>query len=125
MCPNLLSLGAIREEVNGTYNDFTQALHQVTNAFVINPDDIDRLADKIRDAKIELGENYARQVNERRIGSSGSSGKEVARAGGGGGGEGGGKVADHFVLTIEVPACCNEFLWNSTINKSRFPSVAQ
>ena len=67
MCPSLLSLGAIKEEVNGTYNDFTQALHQVSNAFVINPDDIDRLADKIRDAKIELGENYARQVNERRV----------------------------------------------------------
>ncbi len=83
MCPNLLSLGAIKEEVNGTYNDFTQALHQVKNAFVINPDDIDRLADKIRDAKIELGENYRRQANERRgIGSS--SGTEVAKVGGSG-----------------------------------------
>ena len=87
MCPSLLSLGAIKEEVNGTYNDFFQALHQVSNAFVINPDDIDRLADKIRDAKIELGENYARQVNERRVGVGGgsSSGKEVSKSGGGDG----------------------------------------
>lgn len=90
MCPNLLSLGAIKEEVNGTYNDFTQALHQVTNAFVINPDDIDRLADKIRDAKIELGENYTRQVNERRGGGL-SSGTEVAGLEGGGGAGSGGK----------------------------------
>ncbi|KAL3765206.1 hypothetical protein ACHAWU_010397 [Discostella pseudostelligera] len=104
MCPNLLSLGAIREEVNGTYNDFTQALHQVTNAFVINPDDIDRLADKIRDAKIELGENYARQVNERRIGGSGSSGKEVARAGGGGGGTTGKKKSAKKASTKSMNA---------------------
>merc|ERR1711957_1132195 len=55
---------AIREEVAGTYKDFMSALHQVGNAFVIGPDDIDRVADKIRDAKIEMGENYDRQVQE-------------------------------------------------------------
>ena len=64
VCP-IPSLKLIREEVNGTYKDLTRTWHQVTGAFVITTDDIDRVSDKIRDAKIELGENYARQVLER------------------------------------------------------------
>ena len=74
-CPTIPSLNAIREEMNGTYKDFTQALHQVTNAFVISPDDIDRLADKIRDAKIKLGENYTRQVKDRQKSGTGVGGE--------------------------------------------------
>ncbi|KAL9178682.1 hypothetical protein ACHAXT_003813 [Thalassiosira profunda] len=65
-CPQFPGLGAITDEVAGSFEDFTTALHQVGNAFVIGPDDIDRMSDKIRDAKIELGENYQRQVQERR-----------------------------------------------------------
>lgn len=67
-CP---SLSMIRDELQGTYQDLTHTWRQVTSAFVISTDDIDRLADKIRDAKIELGENYARQVEERSGGSGG------------------------------------------------------
>jgi len=62
-CP-IPSFTEIQEEVTGTYKDFTSALHQVSNAFVISPDDIDRMADKIRDAKIELGENYYNQIKD-------------------------------------------------------------
>ena len=62
MCP---SLRVVQEEINGTYQDLTRTWKQVTGAFVITTDDIDRLSDKIRDAKIELGEHYARQVLER------------------------------------------------------------
>lgn len=73
-CP-IPSFTEIQEEVTGTYKDFTSALHQVSNAFVISPDDIDRMADKIRDAKIELGENYYKQIKDRQLvkGSSGGS----------------------------------------------------
>mmetsp|Transcript_41833 Transcript_41833/g.76454 ORF Transcript_41833/g.76454 Transcript_41833/m.76454 type:complete len:961 (+) Transcript_41833:75-2957(+) len=76
-CPAIPSFTAIQEEVTGTYTDFKSALHQVSNAFVISPDDIDRLADKIRDAKIELGENYHKQVKERQLGNPGGGGKQV------------------------------------------------
>mmetsp|Transcript_30027 Transcript_30027/g.63696 ORF Transcript_30027/g.63696 Transcript_30027/m.63696 type:complete len:760 (-) Transcript_30027:358-2637(-) len=90
-CP-IPSLTAIQEEVTGTYKDFTSALHQVSNAFVISPDDIDRMADKIRDAKIELGENYHRQVKERQqIKNGGDDGRggggEHKQQDGGGGGK--------------------------------------
>eukprot|EP00578_Thalassiosira_sp_NH16_P025826 CAMPEP_0181086924 /NCGR_PEP_ID=MMETSP1071-20121207/6006_1 /TAXON_ID=35127 /ORGANISM="Thalassiosira sp., Strain NH16" /LENGTH=861 /DNA_ID=CAMNT_0023168793 /DNA_START=269 /DNA_END=2857 /DNA_ORIENTATION=+ len=83
MCPTIPSLTAISEEVNGTYKDILTSLHQVSNAFVISPDDIDRMADKIRDAKIELGENYAKQVKERQPGNDKQG---ISRGGGGGGG---------------------------------------
>ena len=63
--PNVPSLQGITEEAIGTYHDFTHALHQVSTSFVLSPDDIDKMADKIRDAKIELGENYYKQVKER------------------------------------------------------------
>jgi hypothetical protein len=62
MCP---SLRVVQEEMNGTYQDLTRTWNQVTGAFIITPDDIDRLSDKLRDAKIELGEQYVRQVLER------------------------------------------------------------
>jgi hypothetical protein len=62
MCP---SLRVVQEEMNGTYQDLTRTWNQVTGAFIITADDIDRLSDKLRDAKIELGEQYARQVLER------------------------------------------------------------
>jgi len=67
-CPNMPtvpSLQGITEEAIGTYHDFTHALHQVSTSFVLSPDDIDKMADKIRDAKIELGENYQKQVKHR------------------------------------------------------------
>jgi len=76
-CP-LPSFTEIQEEVSGTYKDFTCALHQVSNAFVISPDDIDRLADKIRDAKIELGENYHKQMTER-LNAKGNNNGPVSR----------------------------------------------
>lgn len=61
-CP---SISVIREELNGTYQDLTHTWKQVTSAFQISTDDIDRLADKLRDAKLELGEHYTRQVMDR------------------------------------------------------------
>ena len=67
MCPIGPTLTSITDEVAGTYHDFTQALHQVGTSFIISPDDIDRMADKIRDAKIELGENYAKQMTDRKL----------------------------------------------------------
>jgi len=72
-CP-LPSMKEINDEVMGTYKDAASAFHQVLHAFVISPDDIDRVADKIRDAKVELKETYDEQVRERRgvvrVGSS-------------------------------------------------------
>ena len=56
-CPTPLSLAAIQEEFAGTCKDFTSALHQVGNAFVVGPDDIDRVADVVRDAKVSAGCN--------------------------------------------------------------------
>jgi curved DNA-binding protein CbpA len=61
-CP---SLRVVQEEMNGTYQDLRRTWNQVTSAFIITTDDIDRISDKLRDAKIELGEQYARQVMER------------------------------------------------------------
>ena len=77
MCPTIPSLAMIQEEVNGTYKDFTSALHQVSTSFVISPDDIDRMADKIRDAKIELGENYQKQMKDRQQVGGGGTGDGV------------------------------------------------
>jgi hypothetical protein len=74
-CP---SISVIREELNGTYQDLTHTWKQVTSAFQISTDDIDRLADKIRDAKLELGEHYTRQVMDR------STAAGVGGVGGGG-----------------------------------------
>eukprot|EP01082_Thalassiosira_pseudonana_P014012 g12008.t1 g12008 contig6:1033481-1035399(-) len=65
-CP-FPSLTDIQEEVTGTYKDAKAAFDQVLHAFVISPDDIDRMADKIRDAKVELAENYQKQVKERQL----------------------------------------------------------
>lgn len=42
------------EEVHGTYKDFKKSLDQVMHAFFISEDDVDRMSDKIRDAKLEL-----------------------------------------------------------------------
>lgn len=61
-CP---SLGLVQEEITGTSKDLTRSWHQVTSVLVITTDDIDRLSDKIRDAKVELEEYYARQVLDR------------------------------------------------------------
>lgn len=46
------------EELTGTYKDFKATLNQVGSAFILSPDDIDKMSDKIRDAKHELWENY-------------------------------------------------------------------
>lgn len=87
-CP-FPSMKEINDEVMGTYKDASSAFHQVLHAFVISPDDIDRMADKIRDAKVELKETYDEQVRERRglvrVGSSGVAGavKKNGSAGGG------------------------------------------
>eukprot|EP00956_Cyclotella_meneghiniana_P028715 scaffold67753_cov66-Cyclotella_meneghiniana.AAC.8 len=64
MCP-FPSLTEVKEEVRGTWKDTSSAFHQVLHAFVISPDDIDRLSDKIRDAQVELTESYHRQLKER------------------------------------------------------------
>ncbi|KAL7485292.1 hypothetical protein ACHAW6_010899 [Cyclotella cf. meneghiniana] len=76
MCP-FPSMMDIKEEVRGTCKDASSAFHQVLHAFVISPDDIDRMSDKIRDAREELAENYQRQLKERK--KVGSSGKESRR----------------------------------------------
>ena len=76
-------LSSISEEVSGTIKDFKETMHQVSNAFTISPDDIDRMADKIRDAKIELGENYEKQVKERQGGAVGGGGKRGGEKAGG------------------------------------------
>ena len=54
----------ILEEVSGSYLDVKSALNQVLHAFFISQDDIDRVADKLRDAKLELVEMYD-QLDER------------------------------------------------------------
>jgi len=51
------------EEFSGTYKDFKDTLHQVGSAFLISPDDIDKMSDKIRDARHELRENYEKQFD--------------------------------------------------------------
>jgi hypothetical protein len=51
------------EELSGTYKDFKDTLHQVGSAFLISPDDIDKMSDKIRDARHELRENYEKQFD--------------------------------------------------------------
>ncbi|KAL3778595.1 hypothetical protein HJC23_007470 [Cyclotella cryptica] len=76
MCP-FPSITDIKEEVHGTYKDATSAFHQVLHAFVISPDDIDRMSDKIRDAKDELTENYQRQLKERKKVGKGNVGREL------------------------------------------------
>ena len=70
MCP-FPSMKDIRDEVEGTCKDASSAFHQVLHAFVISPDDIDRMSDKIRDAKVELSENYHKQLKERKRGNNG------------------------------------------------------
>jgi len=56
------------EELAGTYKDFKDTLNQVGGAFLLSPDDIDKMSDRIRDAQIELIENYEKQT--------GAAGKE-------------------------------------------------
>ena len=46
------------EELSGTYKDFKDTLNQVGSAFILSPDDIDKMSDKIRDAQMELAETY-------------------------------------------------------------------
>ena len=70
MCP-FPAFSDVKEEVRGTCKDATSAFHQVLHAFVISPDDIDRMSDKIRDAKVELAETYHKQVKERKRASTG------------------------------------------------------
>lgn len=62
VCP---ILPAIMEEVSGTYVDAKLALDQVLHAFFISPDDIDRVADKLHGAKLELVDMYHDSVEER------------------------------------------------------------
>lgn len=59
-------LPKIVEEVTGTYLDAKSACEQVLHAFFISPDDIDRVADKIRDAKLELCEMVDEVILESR-----------------------------------------------------------
>ena len=59
LLPNIL------EEVSGSYLDIKSALNQVLHAFFVSPDDIDRVADKLRDAKLELVEMYHDQLDKR------------------------------------------------------------
>ncbi len=49
------------EELSGTYADFKNTLNQVGTAFIISPDDIDKMSDKLRDAGVELVETYEKQ----------------------------------------------------------------
>ncbi|KAL9181921.1 hypothetical protein ACHAXT_012264 [Thalassiosira profunda] len=56
----------VLEEMKGWRDDATSALSQVMCAFVIAPDDIDRVSDKLRDAKVELAEMHREQASARR-----------------------------------------------------------
>lgn len=60
-CPVIPSLSVINDEISGTYKDFKVAMHQVSNAFTISPDDIDRMSDKIRDAKVSKSKLACRE----------------------------------------------------------------
>jgi len=53
------------EELSGTYKDFKDTLNQVGSAFILSPDDIDKMSDKIRDAQVELVENYEKQAGRK------------------------------------------------------------
>ena len=72
MCP-FPSFSDVKEEIRGTCKDASSAFHQVLHAFVISPDDVDRMSDKIRDAKVELAETYHKQVKERKRASDGGA----------------------------------------------------
>lgn len=48
-CPIPLS-----EELKGTLEDMSLAFNQIRTAFFISPDDVDKMSDKIRDAKADL-----------------------------------------------------------------------
>ena len=62
VCPTIPSLSMINDEISGTYKDFKVAMHQVSNAFTISPDDIDRMSDKIRDAKVSKSKHASTQA---------------------------------------------------------------
>lgn len=64
-CPCIPSFKAIKDEIEDTCNDTLASINQVMYAFFISEDDIDRMADKIRDAKLEVKEKYHEQVKER------------------------------------------------------------
>jgi len=53
-CP----LPEIIEEITGSYEDVKSSFNQVLHAFFISEDDVDRMADKVRDARLELAEMY-------------------------------------------------------------------
>lgn len=63
VCP---LIPTILEETAGWFEDTKSAINQVWYAFFISGDDIDRMADKLRDAKLELVERYIEQASERR-----------------------------------------------------------
>jgi len=53
------------EELAGTYKDFKTTMNQVGSAFILSPDDIDKLSDRIRDAHVELIENYEKKADKK------------------------------------------------------------
>mmetsp|Transcript_20570 Transcript_20570/g.38840 ORF Transcript_20570/g.38840 Transcript_20570/m.38840 type:complete len:534 (+) Transcript_20570:234-1835(+) len=59
-CP----LPEIIEEITGSYEDVKSSLNQVLHAFFISEDDVDRIADKVRDARLELVDMYHDQLEE-------------------------------------------------------------
>jgi len=56
--PEVGCLPRLVEEVSGTYADAASALGQVLHAFFVSEEDVDRVADRVRDAGTELREMY-------------------------------------------------------------------
>ena len=55
------------EELAGTFNDVKESFSQVLYAFYISEDQVDRIGDKLRDAKVELIELYHDQEQKKRL----------------------------------------------------------
>lgn len=58
---------AVVEELAGTFNDVKESFSQVLYAFYISEDQVDRIGDKLRDAKVELIELYHDQEQKKRL----------------------------------------------------------
>ena len=59
VCPAFLT--DFSEEIWGTLSDTKMSFHQVFHAFVLGPDDIDRVADQIQNSGLELMYTYEKQ----------------------------------------------------------------
>lgn len=67
------------EEIAGTYKDFKTTFKQVGNAFILSPDDIDKLSDRIRDAHVELIEKHEKQQGVKKQPTKGKKGVKLPK----------------------------------------------